>query len=318
MREDRGHEQANKLTTIEAMAAEQTKVKYDYNDEEGLCLEEFIKHLSSTTVGQEYDNIVQNKEWSGTFEASRANNYKNRYPNVKCFDHSRVVLQCDEQDDSDYINANYVDGFRQPKAYISTQGPLSRTAGDFWRMVWQANSRVIVMVTQAFEDGNEKCDIYWPTNEKNSSIKHGKYLVEFSSRDVNDDSITTRLILTNKLNEESRTITHFQFTSWPDFGVPQSATAFLKFRECIYKKQLEALAICRNNPYPPIIVHCSAGIGRTGTFITIDISINRYEETGLINIGGIVKKLRAQRFASIQTREQYAFCYRAIMEYAQS
>lgn len=346
--------------------SQQIDILYDYDKDDcdkdncsingSLTLEQFVDLICTKQengLSSEYEEIVEDGMYSGQFsECMKAENtVKNRYFNVKCYDHTRVILnssdndevgssttnakdcselfdnhdyqninyQCSKvskpQDSSDYINANYVDGYRQAKAYISTQGPLLRTTRDFWRMMWQTGSRIIVMLTQATEDGNDKCNIYWPT-ETESNKTYGNYKIRYKDKSLQKDYVITRLELTNTLLTTSREIWHFQFNSWPDFGVPQSAEALLKFRETIIKKQREVLENCL--PYPPIVVHCSAGVGRTGTFITIDICIQRFEATGLIDVCGVVKKLRAQRYMSIQTKDQYFFCHYAILEYAQN
>lgn len=300
---------------------------YDYDDR-GMSLSQFvskIKSLGRVGLGEEYDSIVNSDE-PGTFlvSSSHTNMMKNRYINVKCYDHSRVILEPYDLptgifpiDSMDYINANYVDGYRQPKAYISTQGPIERTFMDFWRMIWQTGCRVIVMATLNFENATVKCDQYWPTSSDNV-MNVGIYKVEYISLDYEDDYLITHLRLTNNQSEVSRDIWHLQFTSWPDFGVPQTALALLKYRECVLKKQLDAIEVTGGTMYPPIVVHCSAGVGRSGTFVTVDICIQKLETTGLVDVESVVRKLRGQRYSSIQTKEQYIFCYKAIIDYAAS
>lgn len=282
-----------------------------------------IRDLGRKGLGDEYDSIVKS-EGSGTFMVSMnpINMRKNRYTNVVCYDHSRVVLEpydlpdgLNPNDPMDYINASFIDGYRQPRAYISTQGPIESTFMDFWRMIWQTGCRIIVMVTLNIENEVLKCDRYWPSlGERSMNV--GVYKVEFVGSDYQDDHITTHLRLTNNRSEVTRDIWHLQFISWPDFGVPLTAVGLLNFRDCVLKKQLDAIELTGNGQYPPMVVHCSAGIGRSGTFVTIDICIQKFETTGLIDIKSVVEKLRQQRYSSIQTREQYIFCYKAVLEYA--
>ncbi|OTF79277.1 tyrosine-protein phosphatase non-receptor-like protein [Euroglyphus maynei] len=257
---------------------------------------------------------------TGTFDTARnkANQQKNRYVDVLSYDHSRVRLpMIDNDPNSDYINANYVDGYRQKRAFISTQGPLTKTFVDFWRCVWYNKTIVIVMTTRTMERCRAKCGQYWPLDEKSTS-KFGNFLIINNHVDQNKDWMISNLTLVNTDTNERRTIVHMQFTSWPDFGVPQSAIAMLEFRQKVrdYQKQY-LMDDWKGHPLgPPIVVHCSAGIGRTGTFITIDISIQRLDDRGRIDIKKTVEKIRLQRAYSIQMPDQYVFCCLAVLEYA--
>lgn len=298
---------------------------YDY-DESGISLSQFVEMIRErgrVGLGNEYEMIV-GSERSGTFKVSTnpVNMRKNRYINVVCYDHTRVVLEpydlpdgVPPNDPMDYINASFVDGYRQSRAYISTQGPIESTFMDFWRMIWQTCCRVIVMVTLDIENEVIKCDRYWPTSD-NRIMNLGIYKIEFIKSESHEDFIITTLRLTNTRSEVSRDIWHLQFISWPDFGVPSTATALLKFRESVLRKQLDAIEYTGNTTYPPIVVHCSAGVGRSGTFVTVDICIQKLETTGLVDVKSVVEKLRKQRYCSIQTRDQYIFCYKAVVEYA--
>ncbi|XP_054714522.1 tyrosine-protein phosphatase non-receptor type 9-like [Uloborus diversus] len=293
----------------------------------GMSLEEFIEHLRTRGrkgLYQEYAEIKAAQP-EGTFETSKIkpNQQKNRYTDVLCYDHSRVKLSIvDEDPYSDYINANFVDGYKQRNAFISTQGPLPKTFPDFWRMVWEQESQVIVMTTKALERGRVKCGQYWPI-EENVTQEYGDFDVFNAGVEDFADYIISNLVLTNKKLGTSQDVVHMQFTSWPDYGVPHSALAMLDFRDKVRMKQTEAVAAIgahwQGHPLgPPIVVHCSAGIGRTGTFITLDICINRLEATGLIDIIKTVEKIRAQRAYSIQMPDQYVFCHLALLEYALS
>lgn len=306
--------------------ADRTRVQSHDYDEGGLPLDQFvdtIRQKGKKGLGEEYEAITEDEQL-GTFfvSSSSVNMRKNRYFNIKCFDHTRVVLEpydlnhsISSDDSMDYINASYVDGYRQSKAYISTQGPMSTTIGDFWRMIWQTGSRVIVMVTLNIENGMIKCDTYWPTAEYRE-FQAGVYKLEFLQTEVLEDFKSTRIRLTNTQSEVCREIWHLQFISWPDFGTPQNASALLKFRELVLKKQLDAIELTGSGVYPPVVVHCSAGVGRSGTFITVDICIQKLETTGLVDVKGVVRKLREQRYSSIQTKDQYIFCYTSVLEYA--
>ncbi|GIY21744.1 tyrosine-protein phosphatase non-receptor type 9 [Caerostris extrusa] len=262
-------------------------VPNDENQAHRLHLYLRIRFIMTSTVGSE-----------GTFESSRlkSNQSKNRYSDVLCYDHSRVKISCVDSDPcSDYLNANFVDGFCQKNAFISTQGPLPKTFPDFWCMVWEFQVGVIVMTTRTIERR-----------------------VEYFS-----DYTITNLTITDLKTNQSRAVYHMQFTSWPDYGVPHSALAMLGFRNKVRDKQNIHLASLGDKwnghtAGPPIVVHCSAGIGRTGTFITLDISICRLEATGLVDVRTTVEKIRSQRAHSIQMPDQYVFCHLALLEYALS
>uniref|UniRef100_A0A182VA45 Tyrosine-protein phosphatase non-receptor type 9 n=1 Tax=Anopheles merus TaxID=30066 RepID=A0A182VA45_ANOME len=261
----------------------------------------------------------------GTFTHAKLRNNlaKNRYTDVLCYDHSRVVLSQEEDDPAtDYINANFVDGYKQKNAYISTQGPLPKTSYDFWRMVWEQHCLLIVMTTRVMERGRAKCGQYWEPTE-GGLAEYGSFRLRTMSIETNEDYTVVELEIRNIKTDEVRCVSHWQFTSWPDYGVPSSAKAMLNFLQRAREKQAEMVRalgdLWAGHPRgPPIVVHCSAGIGRTGTFITLDICISRLEDVGTADIKGTVEKIRSQRAYSIQMPDQYVFCHLALIEYALS
>lgn len=297
-----------------------------FDDGRGLTLDEFARHVR--TKGKqglyvEYAEI-KNKGTDGTFNNARlkGNATKNRYTDVLCYDHSRVVLSVEPGEDpcADYINANYVDGYKQKNAFISTQGPLPRTFGDFWRMVWEQQCVVIVMTTRCLERNRAKCGQYWPNHEKEAA-EYGYFEVVNLNVELQSDYLISMLHLTNLKTRETRSVAHMQFTSWPDYGVPHSAAAMLEFLQRMRDMQATLVAALSDtwasHPLgPPIIVHCSAGIGRTGSLCTIDICLRRLEDVGTIDVQGTVEKIRSQRAHSIQMPDQYLFCHTAILECA--
>ncbi|KAL3224941.1 hypothetical protein MRX96_026324 [Rhipicephalus microplus] len=270
-----------------------------------VTLEEFISQLQvkgRRGLYQEYSELKA-KSPEGTFVTARVkpNQCKNRYTDVLCFDHSRVILSMRNEDDcSTYINANFVDGYRQKNAFISTQGPLPKTYTDFWRMIWEQHCAVIVMTTRTFERGRGKCGQYWPPGEPGASIElEDLFKITVLAKDPKPDYVETQLELYNCESQESRSVSHLQFTSWPDYGVPDSALAMLAFRGVVREKQAQAVASMEpkwdGHPLgPPIVVHCSAGIGRTGTFITLDICIKQLEEEGRVDVRSTVERIRSQ------------------------
>jgi len=293
-------------------------------DDCGSSLEDFIVYVRNKTRNGLFDEYqeIKSQPPDGTFDHARlgVNLAKNRYTDVLCYDHTRVLLSRDDNDpDSDYVNANFVDGYKQRNAFISTQGPLPRTFTDTWQMVWEQRVVVIVMTTRTVERHKTKCGQYWPELE-GSNVTYGMYNILSENIENYEDFIVTDLKVTNTLTGEERQVCHFQFTSWPDYGTPDSALSMLQFLQCVREKQAEL--VLHMTPVweghtlgPPIVVHCSAGIGRTGTFCTLDIAIRKFEDIGKVDIRKTVECIRAQRAFSIQMPDQYVFCHLAFLEY---
>ncbi|UJR10206.1 hypothetical protein I4U23_014421 [Adineta vaga] len=234
---------------------------------------------------------------------------KSRYRDVVPGEFTRVKLQPDGDDKNDFINANYVSGYNnQEKAYIFTQGPLQNTVKDFWRMIWQENITIIVMTTNIRESGMMKCYPYWPL-ETNECLNSGLYQIQNEKSDKYDSFVITTLLLKKKNHSDIRTIYHAHYLKWPDHGIPSGTKDALLFLEKVeyYKQLMKTTA--------PILLHCSAGIGRTGTFCAIDIGIKRYLDEKLIDIPSTVVKMRHERSGSVQTEDQYLFAHLALMDY---
>ncbi|KAJ8336051.1 hypothetical protein SKAU_G00393940 [Synaphobranchus kaupii] len=295
---------------------------------DGMGVKELVAHVKRKRkrgIYQEYEEIRKEPP-SGTFHCSKKphNQMKNRYSDVLCLDQSRVKLSPldDEEDESsDYINASFMDGYKRSKAYIATQGPLPKTYGDFWRMVWEQMVLIIVMTTRVVERGRVKCGQYWPL-EAGRAQEHGHFLVRNVRIEMFQDFKLSHLELCNSETGECRDVAHYLYVSWPDFGVPKSASAMLDFRAQVKQHQEAAFqaigADWSGSPQgPPVVVHCSAGIGRTGTFCTLDICLSRLEDVGTVDVKQTVRRMRTQRAFSIQTWDQYYFCYTAVIEYAQ-
>uniref|UniRef100_A0AAX7SG99 Tyrosine-protein phosphatase non-receptor type 9 n=1 Tax=Astatotilapia calliptera TaxID=8154 RepID=A0AAX7SG99_ASTCA len=288
-------------------------------------LVEYVKRKKKRGIYQEYEEIRKEPP-AGTFDYSKklSNQVKNRYSDVLCLDQSRVrlcPLSNDEDETSDYINASFMDGYKRSNAYIATQGPLPKTFADFWRMVWEQMVLIIVMTTRVVERGRVKCGQYWPLEEGRTE-QHGYFLVRNTHIQVFQDFKLSHLELYNTQSGERREVCHYLYVSWPDFGVPKSASAMLDFREHVLQRREAAVqtlgSTWRGPPGgPPVVVHCSAGIGRTGTFCTLDICLSQLEDVGTVDVCQTVRRMRTQRAFSIQTWDQYYFCYTAIIEYAQ-
>ncbi|XP_016360135.1 tyrosine-protein phosphatase non-receptor type 9-like isoform X1 [Sinocyclocheilus anshuiensis] len=294
----------------------------------GMSVQDLVQHVKCKKkkgIYQEYEEIRKEPP-AGTFDYSKkaSNQIKNRYSDVLCLDQSRVrlcPLNNEDDETSDYINASFMDGYKRSNAYIATQGPLPKTFGDFWRMVWEQMVLIIVMTTRVVERGRVKCGQYWPL-EAGRTEDYGYFLVRNVHIEMFQDFKLSHLELFNTQTGECRELSHYLYMSWPDFGVPKSASAMLDFQAHVKQRQESSLRTLYPDwtgppGGPPVVVHCSAGIGRTGTFCTLDICLSRLEDIGTVNIKQSVRRMRTQRAFSIQTWDQYYFCYKAVIEYAQ-
>ncbi|XP_055473728.1 receptor-type tyrosine-protein phosphatase S isoform X10 [Psammomys obesus] len=265
---------------------------------------ERLKANDSLKLSQEYESIDPGQQFTWEHSNLEANKPKNRYANVIAYDHSRVILQPLEGIvGSDYVNANYVDGYRRQNAYIATQGPLPETFGDFWRMVWEQRSATVVMMTRLEEKSRIKCDQYWPNR---GTETYG--FIQVTLLDTME--LATFCVRTFSLHKngssEKREVRHFQFTAWPDHGVPEYPTPFLAF--------LRRVKTCNPPDAGPIVVHCSAGVGRTGCFIVIDAMLERIKTEKTVDVYGHVTLMRSQRNYMVQTEDQYSFIHEALLE----
>ncbi|CAI4231085.1 unnamed protein product [Auanema sp. JU1783] len=252
----------------------------------------------------EFESIETGQNYTWDHSNMDYNKHKNRYANVVAYDHSRVSLtNAEEVSGGDYINANYIDGYDKPKTYIATQGPLPETFADFWRMVWEEGSATIVMLTNLEERSRVKCDQYWPT--RGTSVYGNIHVTLLETMVLAHYTMRTLRIQCSD-EPEVREIRLLQYTAWPDHGVPDHPTPFL-----IFLKRVKTL----NPPDAgPIISHCSAGIGRTGAFIAVDIMLERLRYESTVDIFGCVTALRGQRSYMVQTEDQYVFIHDAVLD----
>ncbi|XP_032884714.1 receptor-type tyrosine-protein phosphatase F isoform X6 [Amblyraja radiata] len=262
-----------------------------------------------TAMELEFKRLANSKAHTSRFISANltCNKFKNRLVNIMPYESTRVCLQpIRGVEGSDYINASFIDGYRQQKAYIATQGPLAETTEDFWRMLWEHNSTIIVMLTKLREMGREKCHQYWPAER---SARYQYFVVDPMAEYSMPQYILREFKVTDARDGQSRTIRQFHFIDWPEQGVPKTGEGFIDFIGQVHKTKEQF------GQDGPITVHCSAGVGRTGVFITLSIVLERMRYEGVVDMFQTVKTLRTQRPAMVQTEDQYQLCYRAALEY---
>lgn len=232
---------------------------------------------------------------------------KNRYRDILPYDQTRVCLTPTTSEyQSDYINANFVKGAVRNRTYIATQGPLSSTVVDFWRMIWQHNVKVIIMACREIEMGKKKCEVYWASTSDTSTL--GPFTVSTLEESRPNEEVIVRTLVVNYC-DEARKVSHFQYTAWPDHGIPDVPDGILGMMELARQKQ--------GNQTDPVVIHCSAGCGRTGVICAVDY-VNDLLLTEQIqedfNILDLVLELRRQRPSAVQTKEQYGFVFHTVAQ----
>uniref|UniRef100_A0A1B0GN65 Uncharacterized protein n=1 Tax=Phlebotomus papatasi TaxID=29031 RepID=A0A1B0GN65_PHLPP len=277
-------------------------------------LHNHIQKLMQTEPGEnitgmevEFKKLSNIKADSSRFVTAnlQCNKHKNRLVHILPYESSRVCISPIRGiEGSDYINASFIDGYRYRNAYIAAQGPLQDTAEDFWRMLWEHNSTIVVMLTKLKEMG--RCYQYWPHER---SVRYQCYVVDPIAEYNMPQYKLREFKVTDARDGSSRTVRQFQFIDWPEQGVPKSGEGFIDFIGQVHKTKEQF------GQDGPITVHCSAGVGRTGVFITLSIVLERMQYEGVLDVFQTVRILRSQRPAMVQTEDQYQFCYRAALEY---
>ncbi|MEE6506647.1 hypothetical protein FKM82_007775 [Ascaphus truei] len=274
-------------------------------------------------IEKEFHEADRNSSWGTIYQDIRheasdfpckvarlpENKTRNRYRDVSPFDHSRIKLH---QDENDYINASLIKMEEAQRSYILTQGPLPNTCGHFWELVWEQKSIGVVMLNRVIEKGSIKCAQYWPKKEESSMLFEDTNLkLTLISEDIKSYYTIRQLELENTNTQETREILHFHYTTWPDFGVPESPASFLNF---LFKVR-ESGSL--NQEHGPIVVHCSAGIGRSGTFCLADtclLLMDKRKDPSSVDIKQVLLEMRKYRMGLIQTADQLRFSYLAVIE----
>ncbi|CAH2305098.1 tyrosine- phosphatase non-receptor type 4 [Pelobates cultripes] len=286
---------------------EKTAVDSGHSDEDTLreSMIQLAEGLLDGTVLAQFDQLYRKKPGMTMSCAKLPQNIpKNRYRDISPYDATRVILK----DGEDYINANYIN-MEIPSSsiinrYIACQGPLPNTCPDFWQMTWEQGSSMVVMLTTQVERGRVKCHQYWPETLVVSEF--GNFQITCHSEDGNPAYVFREMTLTNLEKSESRALTQIQYTAWPDHGVPDDSSDFLDF-VCLVRQK-------RSDHNEPVIVHCSAGIGRTGVLITMETAMCLMECNQAVYPLDIVRTMRDQRAMMIQTPSQYRFVCEAILK----
>eukprot|EP00063_Salmo_salar_P063248 XP_014038083.1 PREDICTED: tyrosine-protein phosphatase non-receptor type 2-like isoform X1 [Salmo salar] len=274
-------------------------------------------------MDQQFEEIDSSGQWQNLYNEIRSqasdysyqmakrpeNQNRNRYRDVSPYDHSRVKL---ENSENDYINASLVMVEEAQRIYILSQGPLKNTCGHFWLMVWEQNSKAVIMLNRIIEKGSEKCAQYWPTAEGHQlSYTDTGFVVTLVKEEDMSYYVIRVLELRNTETGETREIYHFHYTTWPDFGVPESPASFLNF--LVKVRESGSLG----PEHGPSVVHCSAGIGRSGTFSLVDtclILMDKRKDPSSVDIQKVLLDMREYRMGLIQTPDQLRFSYRAVLE----
>ncbi|XP_054652545.1 tyrosine-protein phosphatase non-receptor type 21 isoform X2 [Dunckerocampus dactyliophorus] len=286
------------------------------NDERCKVLE---RHMEMGELLKEYESVPKCRPSGECTIAQMAESAdKNRFQDVLPYDDTRVELVPTKENNTGYINASHVriNVGGDEWNYIATQGPLSNTCQDFWQMVWEQGVTIIAMVTAEEESGREKSFRYWPRlGSRHNTVTYGRFKITTRFRTESGCYATTGLKIKHLLTGQERTVWHLQYTDWPDHGCPEDLKGFLTYLEEIQSVRRHTNSISNTNTNLPVLVHCSAGVGRSGVVILSEIMIACLEHNEMLDVKSVLLKLRGQRMMMVQTLSQYNFIYKVLIQY---
>uniref|UniRef100_A0A3B3I348 protein-tyrosine-phosphatase n=1 Tax=Oryzias latipes TaxID=8090 RepID=A0A3B3I348_ORYLA len=277
--------------------------------------------LEEDRVFTEYEQVPKKRADCVVTTATLPENAeRNRFRDVVPYEDNRVELVPNKENNTGYINASHIKVMIRGEEwhYIATQGPLANTCGDFWQMVWEQGVSVIAMVTAEEEGGRSKSHRYWPKlGSKHNSATHGKYKVTTKFRTDSGCYATTGLKVKHLLSGQERTVWHLQYTDWPEQGCPEYVTGFLSYLEEIQsvRRHTNSMLDTSKSLNPPVVVHCSAGVGRTGVVILTELMISCLEHNEPVEVPTMLSELRQQRMLMVQTISQYKFVYQVLIQF---
>ncbi|RWS24660.1 hypothetical protein B4U80_01176 [Leptotrombidium deliense] len=266
-------------------------------------LQKFIDN-NEEEMKKEYESVPEGQYYKWDI-GKKGENFpsKHRYDFSKAYDHSRVVLKvfADDKESSDYINANYVDGYDLPRKFIATQAPIPGTVNDLWRMIFDTNSGTIVTLTKLVENNATKCEKYWADDGE-------KMFGDISVTTVKTEKLPDLDIRYYKVKryDDVQEVIHYHFLGWPDTGTPTDPKKLLQLIDKVRKSP-------NMSPLRPIVAHCSAGVGRTGTFLLLFNVVEMAEKSDTVDIYKYFAKMRTQRVNVLETLDQYKFVYKTLL-----
>uniref|UniRef100_A0AAY5EWB0 Protein tyrosine phosphatase non-receptor type 14 n=1 Tax=Electrophorus electricus TaxID=8005 RepID=A0AAY5EWB0_ELEEL len=290
----------------------------------GPCDRRLGLRLEEEALFTEYERVPKKAaERSVTTAALPENAERNRFRDVVPYEDTRVELVPSKDNNMGYINASHVrvGPGGEERHYIATQGPLPNTCHDFWQMVWEQGVNVIAMVTAEEEGGRSKSHRYWPKlGSKHNSATHGKFKVTTKFRTDSGCYATTGLKVKHLLSGQERTVWHLQYTDWPEHGCPEYVQGFLSYLEEIQsvRRHTNSMLDTSKSLNPPVVVHCSAGVGRTGVVILTELMLSAMEHNEKVEVPVMLGWLRHQRMLMVQTMTQYKFVYQVLIQFLKS
>ncbi|XP_065904176.1 receptor-type tyrosine-protein phosphatase alpha-like [Dysidea avara] len=265
---------------------------------------EGMHHNFNAQFESRFKMLYSGHDMPVTVGTKREHKPKNRFANIVPYDSNRVKLVSYEDSGNDYVNASPVDGYKKRKRFIAAQAPLKVSVVDFWSVIWEERVTTIVMLTNIKEGEKLKCFQYWPETV-GGEVEFKPFKLSLLEENRYSEYLIRKFNITK--SGESFDVTQFHYVAWPDHGVPEYATGMLSF----YRRIRDFHSTTKD----PMLVHCSAGVGRTGTFIALDIVLRQVKNENVVDIHNVINRLRHQRPQMVQSLEQYIFIHDAVLEF---